>query len=149
MHVGVVDGADGLERDEAGEVDAGSDHAAQQGLANADGRPARIDAFDTQPAGRVQQVGIGQHLALGRIEMGRALTTVGRGEDHAVAQRRTHRRGDGVQVAALQHDVRQGGVEGIRSAERGDRLGITYQVLAHFMTFLGQVLTFASLPRGR
>ena len=43
---------------------------------------------------------------------------------------------DGGEVTALQDDVRQRRVERVRPLQCGDRLGVAYQVLAHFRPLL-------------
>ena len=117
------------------EVDAGGHHAAYERLALAHRGAVGVDPLHAQAAGRIDQVVRRERLALGLVEVRRALAAVGRGEHHAAAERVAHRLGDRGQVAALEHDVGQRGVERVGPVQRGDRLGVAYQVLAHFCPF--------------
>ena len=147
VHVGGVDRAVGAQRHQPREVDTGRHHAAYERLALADGGAVGIDPLDPQPTGRVEQVGVGERRALGLVEVGRPLAAVGGGEDDPAAERVAHGLGDRGEVAALEHDVGERGVERVGTVQRGDRLRVAYQVLAHFCPLLRQDVTFASVPR--
>ena len=149
LRVGGVDRAVGSQRHEPRQVDTGRHHAAYERLALAHGGAVGIDPLDPEPTARVEQGGVRERRALGVVEVGRPLAAVGRGEDDPAAERVTHGLGDRGEVAALEHDVGERGVQRVGTVQRGDRLRVAYQVLAHFCPLLQQDVTFASVATGR
>ncbi len=118
VHVVGGDRLLGPQADQAGQVGAAGGDPQALHLPRAD-RDALADPLHPQPAGRVDQVVGGEPLTHGLGHRGRELAAVGRGEQHPDVQDPGDLLGDPVEVAALQHDLGQAGVQGIHAGQRG------------------------------
>ena len=105
--------------DQARQVGAAGGDPQRPHLARPDPRPVRADALDPEPAGGVDQVGLGQRDPVVVVEVTSAcsrpsveVTSTPPPSTPATSA------GDLRQVAALEHDVGEGGVEGVDARQR-------------------------------
>ena len=108
--------------DEPGQVGAGGRDPQDPDLAAGHPRAVGADALDTDPAGVVEQVGRGQQLAVAGLEVGGLLTAVARRHDDARVEDAGDLLGDPGEVATVEHDVGQRGVERVDPGERRGRI---------------------------
>ena len=105
-----------------GQVGATGGDPQRPDLADPQRRTRLTDPLHAQPPALVEQVGLCQRDPVVRVEVGGALPAVGRGDHHPGAEDRRDLLGDPVQVAALQDDVGEGGVQGVDPRQRRGRV---------------------------
>ena len=136
LDVGGGEGRLQAHRQQPGQVRAGRGDAQQPGLPRTDRVAGGVESLDAQPSGLVEQVCCPQGLAVLGGQVGGALTPVRGGERDGAVERRGHLLGDPFQVAALEHDVGQRGVQRVGPCQRRGRVVVAYQQLASPPWFL-------------
>ena len=113
---------------QTGEVGAARSHPQPENLPLAGGRGLADHPLDPDPAGGLDEVVLLQQRALRVAERGGALPAVG-GRDHdAGVERAGHLVGDADQVAALEHDLGEPGVQRVDARQPADG-AVSYQDL--------------------
>ena len=123
--------------DQPGEIGAAGSHAQRPDLAGAHRQPGLVDPLHVDPPGVIDEPGVVQRLAHAGRQRRRAFATVAGGEEHPDVEDVGDLGGDQSEVAPLEHDVGQGGVQRVDAGERGSRPVTAYQHLGLTFTIVG------------